>query len=68
MEFPNDPETVKFLIYESRRASALGNKWLRAEIPNHVASELCMKIGWAHAMSAAWLRAKLKGEFDKRKE
>lgn len=64
-QFPDDPEPVKLLIAESRRVSALGNKWKSALVPNEVAAIQCLRMGWAHSLSAAWLRAKLKGEFDK---
>ncbi len=60
--FPDDPEPVKLLIAESERCSTLGNRWLNAKLPNYIAAEMCLKNGWAYALAAAWMRAKLKGE------
>lgn len=62
LRFKDDPEPVKLLIAESERCTALGLKWLKAPLPNHVAADQCMKNGWAYALAAAWMRCKLKGE------
>lgn len=60
--FPDDPEPVRLLIEESERVNKLGNLWLKAETPNHVAADVAMRNGWAYALAAVWLRCKLKGE------
>jgi hypothetical protein len=62
MRFPDDPEIVTLLLDESERVNALGNRWAKAKIPNIVAAQKCLEMGWAHALSAVWLRCKLKGE------
>lgn len=61
-QFPNDPEPVRLLNEEAERINKLGNRWMAAKTPNTYAAEMCMKAGWAHALSAAWLRCRLKGE------
>lgn len=61
--FPDDAEPVKLLIAESERMTALGQKWESAKVLNPRAADACYGAGWAHALSAAWLRAKLKGQF-----
>ena len=58
----SDHPIVKMLIAESERNSAAGNRWLDAQVPNHIAATACHQAGWAHSLSAAWLRCKLKGE------
>lgn len=63
--FPDDHPNVVALVEESERLNAMGCKWMDAEKPNPVAADLCFKAGWAHALSAAWLRCKLKGEVGK---
>ena len=63
VRFKDDPEPVTFLIEESERLSAIGNRWQVAKVPNHIAAEMCLRSGWAYALAAVWLRCKLKGEF-----
>lgn len=60
--WPNDAREVTLLIEESERCTALANKWLDAEVPNTVAAKKLMEMGWAHSLSAAWLRCKLNGQ------
>jgi len=59
-----DPHVVTWLLDESERLAALGNRWATAKTPNHLAADACLRSAWAHAISGAWLRCKLKGEFD----
>lgn len=67
MRFPSDPAEVRLLLEESERVSKLGNHWLNADVPNHVAAETCFRNGWAYALAGAWLRCKLKGELNPEK-
>ena len=60
--FTDDPKPVRLLIAESERMSALGNKWLAADVPNQVAAGMCLQNGWAYSLAAVWLRCKLNGE------
>jgi len=60
--FASDPEAVKMLVAESERVSAVGNKWLSAKVPNQIAAENCLRMGWAYSLAAAWLRCALQGE------
>ena len=62
ISFPNDPEPVRLLIAESKRTSALGNDWLRATVPNQIAAEQLLRMGWAYSLAAVWLRCKMAGE------
>jgi hypothetical protein len=62
LEFPDDPESVRLLIGESRRLTDIGNQWLEAKSPNAIAAESALRCGWAMALAAGWLRCKLKGE------
>lgn len=63
--WPNDPQAVRLLLEEGKRMTRRGNAWLHAEVPNLIASDMCLRTGWAYALAAAWLRCKLKGEFEK---
>jgi len=63
--FPSDPQAVRLLLEESERMSKMGNAWMGAKEPNAVAGEFCLRNGWAFQLAAAWLRCKLKGEFEK---
>lgn len=62
MHFPDDHPHVTLLLRESERVNALGNQWTHAHTPNPIAAEQLFKMGWAHNLSAVWLRCKLKGE------
>lgn len=62
IRFPDDPVPVKLLIEESERVSKLGNDWLTAKVPNHIAAEVALRNGWAFSLAAVLLRCKLKGE------
>lgn len=67
-QLPNDPYAVIALIEESRRMNKLAKDWETAEHPNPIASSTAYANGWAFALSAAWLRCKIKGEFDQNKK
>lgn len=62
--FPNDPDAVRLLVQESERINAIGNHWLSAKVPNAIAAQHALQMGWAFAVAAAWLRCKLRGEFN----
>jgi hypothetical protein len=62
LRLPNDPKDVSLLIDEAERMNFLGNYWLNCKVPNQLAAMKCLEMGWAHALSAAWLRCKLNGE------
>ena len=64
--YPNDPEAVTLLVAESERVNALGQRWMNAEIPNQIAAQKCLELGWAYALAAAHLRCYYNGELEKK--
>ncbi len=62
VRLPGDHPHVLLLLDESERMNAMGNRWQEAKCPNLIAADFCLRNGWAMALSAAWLRCKLRGE------
>lgn len=62
VRFPCDHPLVLALLNESERLNHLAYNWRECQYPNLVASQKAEEMGWAHALSAAWLRCYLKGE------
>jgi hypothetical protein len=60
--FKDDLECVTFLVNESERLNAQGNRWVNAEKPNPIAADMCFRMGWALGLAAANLRCFYKGE------
>lgn len=61
---PNDPEPVKLLLDEAERLTKLANTWDKAEHSNPLAISNTWKLALTMAQAGAWLRCKLRGEFD----
>ena len=63
LRMANDHPLVLALCEESERVNAIGNRWLNARTPNCQAAEVAMAMGWAFAVTAAWLRVRIARDF-----
>ncbi len=62
--WPNDHPHVKLLLDEALRLTGRGAAWAKVKPHNPVSATMAFQMGWAFALAAAWLRAKLSGELE----
>lgn len=65
--WPNDHPHVKLLLDVALRLIGRGAAWAKVKPHNPVSATMAFQMGWAFALAAAWLRAKLSGELEPEK-